>query len=91
MNKLIKTLHNSLIKVLDSLEVTLVGLEGAELIFRRSSWMLFTIFIREGCLVNPLFPVGDEKRFLAQFSMDDRDSSGLAVSVVDEVVLGTSK
>lgn len=68
-----------------------MGLEGAELIFRRSSWMLFTILTREGCRVNPLFPPGDEKRFLAQFSIDDRDSKILVDAVVENVVLGTSK
>ena len=46
----------------------LAGLLGAELILRRSSWMLLAIFISEGCLVKPRRPPGDEKRFLEQVS-----------------------
>ena len=57
-----------------SLRELLTGLLGAELILRRSSWMLLASFMREGCRVKLRLAPGDEKRFLAQFSTDERDS-----------------
>lgn len=46
----------------------LVGLLGAELILRRSSWMLLAILMSDGCRVKlRLLAPGDGNRFLAQF------------------------
>lgn len=53
----------------------LTGLLGAELIFRRSSWMLLAIFMSEGCRVKLRLAPGDENSFLAQFSKLARGSS----------------
>lgn len=50
------------------------GLVGAELILRRSSWMLLASLMREGCRVKPRLVPGDEKSFLAQLSTDARES-----------------
>lgn len=36
--------------------------------------MLLASFIREGCRVKRRFAPGDENRFLAQFSTEERDS-----------------
>lgn len=58
----------------------LAGLLGAELIFRRSSWMLLAILMRDGCRVKLrlVAPLGEGKRFLAQFpSWRERGSRAL--------------
>ena len=52
----------------------LIGLLGAEFIFLRSLSMLFTSLMRDGCRVKFGFP-RVEKRFLAQFSFEDRLAS----------------
>ncbi len=62
-----------------SLRELLTGLLGAELILRRSSWMLLASFMSEGCRVKLRFAPGDENRFLAQFSTEERDASALFV------------
>ena len=51
--------------------LVLIGLVGAEFIFLRSLSMLFTSLMRDGCRVKFGFP-RVEKRFLAQFSLEDR-------------------
>ncbi len=56
--------------------VILTGLEGAELIFLRSSCMLLTILTKEWCRVKPRFVPVEEKRFLAQLSTEEWDSRG---------------
>ncbi|TNN58955.1 hypothetical protein EYF80_030868 [Liparis tanakae] len=50
---------------------------GAELTFRRSSWMLLASLMREGWRVKPRLAPGDENSFLAQLSTDARDSRTL--------------
>lgn len=78
-------------QVLSSPTTGFTGLLGAELILRLSSWMLFASFMREGCRVKPRLPPGDEKRFLAQFSTDARDSSTVFFFLDGHSEVGFSK
>lgn len=52
-----------------------MGLLGAELIFRRSSWMRLASFMSDGCRVKLCLVPGEENSFLAQFSLLERGSS----------------